>query len=379
MLLRSCVLLVALAYANPLLARTVPLTEKARALWNQGLAFDNESKSEEALKSFQAAALAEPTASGPLSSQADLYRRLSAVEGRQDAPALRERAFALANAALKLDAQDAIALHALRELNDDQTQAVYAPKAEAKKIVNEAEILFFDKKYAAAAEKYQLAFKLDPTYAEAVVLEGDCYYMLGDMVNAELKFRQALAIEPLHGAGWRFLYDALINQGKLKEAEMAAISAIAALPSATPSWTRMAHISDKLGPPLQTVNIKPLATMKGNTITIDNSAGANADTSSWMAYAIVMAAESEKPKSKVAFTRRLAIWEDTLQIIKEMGANKVKDPGLRAMMHFHQGGQLKAAIFLLEYKEAYRAEFEAWKKAEPDGIKRFIDTFHVTL
>jgi hypothetical protein len=37
--------------------------------------------------------------------------------------------------------------------------------------------------------------------------------------------------------------------------------------------------------------------------------------------------------------------------------------------------QLETALLLLEYKESYRAEFEAWKKAHPDGIRKFIDTY----
>jgi hypothetical protein len=30
---------------------------------------------------------------------------------------------------------------------------------------------------------------------------------------------------------------------------------------------------------------------------------------------------------------------------------------------------------LLQYRESWRAEFEAWKKANPNGIRKFVNTY----
>jgi hypothetical protein len=30
---------------------------------------------------------------------------------------------------------------------------------------------------------------------------------------------------------------------------------------------------------------------------------------------------------------------------------------------------------LLQYRESWRAEFEAWKKMHPDGIRKFVNTY----
>ena len=37
--------------------------------------------------------------------------------------------------------------------------------------------------------------------------------------------------------------------------------------------------------------------------------------------------------------------------------------------------QLEAGLLILRYKESYRPEFEAWKKAHPNGIRKFVDTW----
>jgi tetratricopeptide (TPR) repeat protein len=380
MRLRSLVLLAALAHASPALADLLPVSEKGIALLNKGRALDNESKFAEAVDHFRAAALEDPKASGPLSAIASVYLRLAmSNQDQQEADKLRAGARDTAHAALRLDARDTMAMETLRLLADGKEQARYTATPQALKAVHEGEVFFHQRQYAAALEKYELAFKLDPGYAEAILFVGDCYFMQDDMVRAEQKFRQALQINPLDGTGWRFLYDALMRQNKLKEAETAALSAIAALPSARPSWTRMVQISEHAGHKMTPFVLVPRSSFTGNTVTYDPAGGPSADVSVWLTYGLAQAAESTAKQPAAPFARMLAAWQSTLKIMGELGPAKVKDQGLQDMLRFHKAGQLRAAIFLLLYQEQYRDEFEAWKKAEPDAIKHFIDTFHVSL
>jgi tetratricopeptide (TPR) repeat protein len=380
MLLRSLVLLAALAHASPVLADLLPVSEKGIALLNKGRALDSERKFAEAMENFRAAALADPRASSPLSSIADLYRRLAIGNtDPKEIEKLRVLARDAAHAALKLDERDTTAMETLRLLADDMEQVKYTASPEAMAVMREAEVFFHERQYAAAMEKYELASKIDPGYAEAILFAGDCYFMQGDMVRAEQKFRQALQIDPLEGAGWRFLYDALIRQDKFKEAETAALSAIAALPSAKPSWIRMAQISEHAGHKLTPFVLKPRSSFKGNSVAYDPTGGPTDTAAVWLTYGLAQAAQSAAKPPPAPFARMLAAWQTTLRIMGEMGPAKIKDPGLQDMLRFYKAGQLKAAIFLLLYQEQYRAEFEAWKKAEPDAIKHFIDTFHVSL
>ena len=41
----------------------------------------------------------------------------------------------------------------------------------------------------------------------------------------------------------------------------------------------------------------------------------------------------------------------------------------------NQAGQLEAALLLLTYRESYRAEWEAWKRDHPQGLRKFVDTY----
>ncbi len=380
MLLRSLALLAALSHAGTAMAELLPTSAKGRALYNQGRAFDNEGKVKEALDSYRAAAKEDPKASGPVSSIADLYRRLAINNtDKKEVEKLREHARNAGQVALELDPLDPIAMETLRLLADGLEQAKFQPSPEAKKAAYEGEVFFHDRNYDAAREKYELAAQLDPGYAEAVLFVGDCYFMQNDMVKAEQKFRQALKMNPLDGTGWRFLYDALIRQNKLAEAEVAALHAIAALPSAKPSWMRMAQIAEHSGRKLTPFVMAPRASYKDGTISYDPGKGTDGDGAVWLMYGMAQATEATKKKPAAPFAGQLAAWQSTLKVMEELGPAKVKDKGLQDMLRFQKGNQLQAAIFLLMYQEAYRPEFEAWKKAEPDAIKRFIDTFRVTL
>ncbi len=378
-MLRSLILLTALALSAHAHAGIVSTVGKARDLINQGNRQEAAGKINEALESYRLAVKADPAASEPLSYLAMLMIYASQNTQAKFVEDYRAQAAAYANAALKVDASDPNALEALRQLADGVERQRREPGPAALLVLKEGELLFGERKYAEAALKYQEAIRLDPAYSDAVLYLGDCYYMQGDMAQAELKFRQAAAMDPLHGAAWRYLYDALYKQGKHKDAEAAAFSALAALPSAKPNWQRIEASMEHAGQPLAQFKWQPRASIKGTQIQIDSS-GPESDGTAWMAYGLSLAAEDSGKAKLAPFARQLAAWKSTLQIISELGsADKIKDEGLRAMIRFHKGGQLEAALFALHYKEAYRNEFEAWKKAEPDGLKRFVETFRTGL
>lgn len=379
MSLRSIVLLAALLHAAPAMAGLLPSNEKATTLLNQAQALEAEGKGNEALQRFREAALADPTASSPLSHIAYMFYGASVAAPAKDAVELRQQAAAHANAALKLDERDPIAMEVLRALADGQPQVRHEPTPAARKAVNEGELLFNEKKFAAAMEKYQQAAQLDPAYAEAVLLMGDCYFMQGDMPNAEATFRKATQIDPFDATAWRFLFDAQIRQGKAKDANASAISAVAAMPSARQNWVRINQWMGQWGTQLSPFRLVPRVTVSGTTVNMDADIPPS-DHLTWLAYGVALAAAPRQLPDGSPFERDLYAWEKAMQVAQGPGqADQLKDEGLRAMLRFHKAGQLKAAVFLLLYREAYRPQFEAWKKANPDAIKGFIDTFQVGL
>ena len=380
MSLRALVLLASLLHAAPAMADLFPDNDKARVLLKQALALEAEGKGNEAFDRFRDAALADPKASTPVAHIAYLLYVSSKAAPAKEAPEQRQQAEAAAKAALQLDERDPLAMEVLRALADSQPQARHQPSSAATKAVNEGELLFHDKKFAEAAVKYEQAIALDPAYAEAVLLLGDCYFMEGDMARAEVSFRKATAIDPLYGSAWRFLFDAQMHQGKFKDAEASAISAIAAAPSERQSWLRMNTLLGKWGNQLTPFRLVPHASLgKKNEIAVDKAA-LETDSAVWLAYGLALAKGAEDMPKASQFERDLYTWKTTMATLKELGnSGEIKDDGLRAMLRFHKAGQLEAALFLLNYREAYRPDFEAWKKANPGAIKNFIETFQVGI
>ena len=376
---RSVLLLAALALSVPTHAEVVTKVDKARDLINQANAQKLAGKYTEALASYTAAAKADPSASQALSYSAMLLFQASQTTDPKNVEQYRGEAQAYAKAALKVDQRDPNAMEVLRLLADGVEQQRREPLPAALPVLLEGEALFGQRKYAEAAVKYEQAIRLDPTYSDAVVYLGDCYYMQGDMAHAEQKFRLAAEMEPQYGPAWRYLYDALLKQDKKTEAQAAAFGALATVPSNLPNWLRVYEAMEQAGRPLTRFPWQPRASLTGTNIRLDPSQP-DADSTIWLAYAMSMAAETSGKTKVSPYAHTLAAWKTTLKIISELGgADKIKDPGLRDMVRFDRGGQLQAAIFALHYKEAYRSEFEAWKKAEPDGLRRFVETFRVGL
>lgn len=377
--IRSIVLLAALLHVAPAMAAVTPISDNGKALMKEGMALDRAGKSTEALKLFKQAALADPAASQPLSSIAYLYYRSQNVVPAKDLAALRQQAADLARAALKLDESDTTAMEVLRALADDTPQERHKPSKAAEKVLTEGENLFQDHEYAAAAEKFQQAIPLDPANAETYLLLGDCYFMQGDMVQSEKWFLKATQVDALYGAAWRFMFDAQMRQGKLKDAEASAIGAIAALPSERQSWMRVNQVLDRWGSHLTPFRLVPRASYKDKSITMDPGNSVS-DGAIWLMYAVSLAKATDIAPKGSPFAIAFDAWESTMKTMDELDKkDPVKDEGLRAMLRFHKAGELKAAIFLLQYREAYRPDFEAWKKANPGAIKRFIDTFQVGI
>ena len=253
----------------------------------------------------------------------------------------RTQAATYATAALKIDARDSNAIKAHRLLGASMEAAHHTPAPAALAAIGDGNALLETGQYAQAALKYEAAIRIDPAY----------------------------------GAAWRSLYDALAAQEKFSDAQAAALGALATMPSVKPNWHRVAESMERAGRPLSTFLWRARAGVTPQGIEIDPGAP-ESDSAAWMAYALSLAVEESGPP----FARELAAWNSTLQIIGEMGSTaKIHDPGLRDMIRFNAGGQLKAALFALHYNEAWRAEFEAWKKAGPDGLKRFVETFRTGL
>lgn len=383
--IRPALTLAALLLCSSAMAALEPANEAARAHMNKGNAAYTAGKANAALAAWRESIKADPAASQPVSAIAHLFLSASLEAKSPERETYRKEAEQHARFALKLDERDPMAMEVLRQLDDPAPERAYQPSAEVLKAMDEGEVLFTARDYAGARKHYARAFAMDPKYAQAVLFVGDTYYAEGKLVDAEPYFRRATELAPGYALGWRFLFDAQMGQDKLKDAQVSVLGALAARPSEQQNWLRLARLYSVWGQPLTKFNMVKGVSVEGTTINLDQDLPA-AENMAWLAYGLGLStydAKSEKgdkdaPNSP--FLRELFAWDAAMEVLAQTKyKDKIKDPALLQMATFHKAGQLKPAILTLLYREAFRNDFEAWKKAEPDGIKRFIDTFHVGL
>lgn len=367
----------------------VPINAEADALIQQGHHFQTQGKYQEAFEKFSAAAQADPASSLPMSSIAAMFLRMSQQMRGDDAAKLRQQSEGLARRALQKHAGDAVAQEVLRELTDAKPLPLHEPTPEAAAALHEGELLFTQRKLDEALAHYERAAALDPQYSVAWIYAGDCFYFQKKYAEAEQRFRKGVEAEPLNSQGWRFLADALVSQGKPGPAEGALMNGVAAQPSQMPNWVKLNQLRTNSGFPLTPLNLvrKAKGTLDRATQTlnleIDPSLKSldphkQPDAGFWMMLATQQAIEEKA--SGAPFASEVAAWRKALAVADELsakGGGELQDPALKTMHMLAKADQLEAALLLLQYKESWRAEFEAWKAAHPDGVRKFIDAYQL--
>jgi tetratricopeptide (TPR) repeat protein len=362
-----------------------PLQQQATVLAAQG-------KYKDAIDKYQEAAKADPAASAPLSGIANVLLQASRQAQGDAAGRLRQQAESVARQALTLGDNDPLAQEVLRELLDDRPAPLHTPTPAAWKAVQEGEVLFHAQRYTEALAKYEEAVRLDPQYSAAEVYAGDCFFAQKKWPEAEERFRKATGIEPLNGQAWRFLADALSWQAKWSASEAALFNGIAAQPNQLPTWDKLASLRNKMGYPLTALHLQRKSGVKLDAngkfvINLSDEYSGDkgklaGDGAMWFAYAAFEAdARLKNQQAKVAdqpFAIEVAAWRSALQAVDEVVANggdDIHDPALLNLRMLAKAGQLEAGLILLQYRESWRPEFEAWKKEHPDGVRKFVNTY----
>ncbi|NVD70675.1 tetratricopeptide repeat protein [Duganella sp. BJB1802] len=386
------VLTMVLALAGAHAYATVLPNEAAQPLVQEGEVLTAQGKFQEALNKFSAAAKADPAASMPLSHIAHVLMVASLNADGANAAKLRQQSEGAVRQALKLDSSDPLAQEVLRRLEDGKSAPLHEPSMDVLKVVQEGEVLYHGRKLDEARVKYEQAAKMDPRYSSVLVFIGDTYYVQENMPEAEAWFRKAAELEPLNGQAWRFLSDALAKQGKRTAAEAALLSGIAAQPSQRPTWDKLASLRSAQGYPLTALQMKRKASAVMDpatgkfTINLDPALRGpeqkSSDSGVWLMLAATESGLRGRNRAdKVAdrpFAIELASWEGAMKVADELAANgngEVTDPNLKTMHMLAKAGQLETALMLLQYKESWRPEFEAWKREHPDGIRKFVDAY----
>lgn len=377
--LPALALLAALIH-TPCALASQPATPPARALMAQAQADAQAGKITAAVSGWRAAAEADPAASAPLSQLAAHYAAAARSDDSHRGYHARLQALAFVEQALQRDPKDEEADALRGSLSGRAEQAPYQTLPAAQAELEAGRRFDAEGNHAKAKLHYHQASRLDPRDGEILIAYGQCHAHDGHLPLAESAFRQATLVDPQYDLTWINLASNLFEQKKIDQAYSATLGALAALPSASETWMLVRGLRRIQGKQTDTFQYKPMGSYwRSQNRTIVEAGMPEPDARAWRHFALAQAEHMRQNKApRSAFALELAAWEAALPQISAMAdAALIKDATMLAMLRFHQAGQLKAALFLLAWRESYRPDFEAWKKANPDAIRRFVDTFHL--
>jgi tetratricopeptide (TPR) repeat protein len=374
------VLLAILCQATPVLAEP-SINSKAAALLAQAQSEINAKQFPAAQKSLQAAMAADPYATRPRTLLGEMLIEAWRANDSHMAWHYRGDAHRLALEALELEDEDSGALGLLDMLSGKFEQPRHEGKPAAQAALEQADRAYYAGQHDEALALYARTIKLDPAFADAYVALGDFHADLNRVPLAQQAFRQAILVEPNHAGAWRALAESLLKERKDEEAVSAALASVSALPTSTESWKLLRGVMKVVSKPLAIFEYRPMGSYsrhKGKVMIVDGMP--KPDSAAWQAFGKAQSdALQAKQPVRTAFETELAAWEAALPVIAAMpDAAQIRDDTMRAMLRFHKAGQLKAALFVLAYRERYRADFESWKKTNPDAIRRFVETFRLS-
>jgi tetratricopeptide (TPR) repeat protein len=377
-----------------------PWPKRIDADMKAGYALLDKGKANEAAQKFNAAMEGDPLSSWPYSGMAELYLMASQHTAQEHVVEYRGKAEQFALDALERNDLDFHATNVLTQLRGGSMASRHQPKPEAEASFNEAEKLFNAGKFTEAVPLYQQALNQDPGFTNAALYLGDAWFRQDAFDKAELFFRKATELEPNYARAWRFLGDCYGRMDRLKDAEHAALGAIAADPGDFTAWARLRQVREATSKPklnrytwpkVQVPEVSRDTKGKdGVSVSLSVPPGDRPEDHAAMNYQLVrmlgsalaaQGSDSAKPGGNDSPCRaELSAWTSALELLDSVAKEKKKEPKDKAWLQLRaikQAGELEAALLLLQYREAYRPEFEAWKKAHPGGVESFIDTWQL--
>lgn len=373
-------LALALAVSLPAAASTQSTNPAARKLIDQALADVKQRKFGSALVGLDQAVKIDNTTSEARRLLAALFLDMALADDSHTAQDYRRAARRLATEALTIDPTDDRAQEVLTGLTGAFDQQYHQPAPAVDALSEEAGLLYDKAQYVAASRKYEQALNADPDFPDTYVYLGNTLVQMNELKGAEQAYQKAIELDRNFEGAWIALYKLTKITRRATQGEAAALGAITALPSTFDGWSAMNEVFGNKGVKLRSFDYRPKGSysVKGKAIKVDQDL-TGPDQAAWNAVANAQKTASDPALQRSAFAVVLATWDAALREIAEIDKKApVTDPTLRDMLAFRQAGQLKAALFTLQYREIWRADFEAWKKAEPDGVKRFINTFRVS-
>jgi tetratricopeptide (TPR) repeat protein len=268
-----------------------------------------------------------------------------------------------------------------------------ASKPEVDAALKLGEAAFAKGAWQEAIAAYTSAWDLDPSWRAALYL-GDAYYAMQDMQRAGEWFAKAIELEPDREQAYRYWADALLKQGKMKEARLKYIEGVVAEPynAASSAGLRKWLTQNKL-----TLKRIPITLPPGPSVDEDGKTSINIDASmlakpdagaAWIGYSTMRATFRQNQFPKMfphAKTYRHSLAEEeyalssVVLIYRETSKNKPKskDPSLDLLAKFEDEEMLAPFVLLTHADEGIAEDYNPYRTAHRDKLIAYLDRYLV--
>ena len=288
----------------------------------------------------------------------------------------------------------------LAGIPEDGSETSFSARKEVDGAMQRGEAAFANGEWDTAIKEYSRALELDPKLYLAAVDIGDTYFRLKEMDKAGEWFAKATAIDPNQETAYRYWGDALLSQGKMKEAREKYIQGVVAFPykGGSGSWGGLHNWVSRNKVQLKDISIRlpqpPSKNAKGDTvITIDPSMlGKEADSgaaAAWIAYSGERALwrgekfAKEYPQENTyrhTLKEEAAALSVTAAVFDELQRKKKAaspDPSLLLLSQLKADGLLESYVLLIKPDAEIARDYRVYQAAHRDKLIQLLDKYVV--
>jgi tetratricopeptide (TPR) repeat protein len=283
----------------------------------------------------------------------------------------------------------------LAGIPEDGSDTTFSENKEVEAAMSRGEAAFARADWDAAIQGYSRALELDPKLYLAAVNIGDTYFRLKDWKAAGEWFSRAIKIDPDQEVAYRYWADALMAEGKMKEAREKFIQGVVAYPYAKTSWVGLNSWLSRNHLAYKKVSIQvpqgPTSGAKGETvINIDPaSLGKNDGGEAWMMYSMQRALWKNEEFAKQFpgeknYRHTLKEEVESLSLVvtvftESQNKKKLKnpDPSLVLLAQLKNEGVLEAYILLVRPDNDIARDYYPYQAAHRDKLIQFVDKYIV--
>ena len=281
----------------------------------------------------------------------------------------------------------------LRILTTPSARAHLRRNETAGPFLDRAERYLLARDFTNALTAYEDAEAADPTSAVIKLYKGDAYFGMNKFDKAIECYKACLALDPLNYQAYRFLGDTYFRMRRPDLAISALVSSILCDPNYENAWSNLSQLGKAVGLELHRHKVKKLADVGlrssgGRLIAFRDEAREKPFpvVNAWHRFAATLMVQggdrqivpsdgshAEGGPSRIAFSKAYSALAEEWSRAKSQSP-ELHDQDLDFITAVCSDGSLDAYLFLEEFRESWRSDFEKWKQENRDQVRRYFQT-----